>query len=181
MKIVRRMLGAALVAVTAVSLVSMEPVSASTGTDELAFAAKLNELRVSQGLRPLETKGALFDVGRAWSTQMLAADAISHNPSLAAQAPGNWARLGENVGVGYDVQSLHNAFVNSPAHYKNMIDPAFDSVGVGVVHAADGKIFVTVAFMTTRTPVAAPAKPNTRQVCTKNRRGKVTCRVVRAR
>ena len=177
MKIVRRMLGTALVAVTAMSLVATEPVSASTGTDELAFAAKLNELRVSQGLRPLETKGALFDLARSWSAKMLAADAISHNPDLGAQAPGNWLRLGENVGVGYDVQALHDAFVNSPAHYRNMIDAEFDSVGVGVVHAADGKIFVTVNFMTVKAP--APPKATTRKVCSKSRRGKVTCRVVR--
>ena len=178
MKRVRRMLGIALVAVTAVSMVATEPASASTGTDELEFALKLNELRVSRGLRPLDYRGALFDTARAWSGQMLAADGISHNPSLAAQAPSNWLRLGENVGMGYTVQALHDAFVASPAHFHNMIDPAFDAVGVGVVHAADGKIFVTVNFMTTK---PAPAAAKTKKVCTKNRRGRVTCRTVRVR
>ncbi len=181
MKTVRRMLGAALVAVTALSMVAAEPVSASTGSDELAFAAKLNELRVSKGLRPLEYRGALFDMARAWSGQMLAAGTISHNPSLAAQAPGNWAKLGENVGMGYDVQALHDAFVASPHHYANMIDPAYDALGVGVVHAADGQIFVTVAFMTTKAPAPAAAAAKARRVCTKNRKGRTTCRVVRVR
>lgn len=180
MRTFRRMLGAALVAVTAVSLVAMEPVSASPGTDELDFVAKLNELRASQGVRPLEARGSLFDMARIWSGTMVAAGGISHSPNLAAQAPSNWGKLGENVGMGPDVQGLHDAFVNSPAHYRNMVDGEFDAVGVGVVHRADGLIFVTVNFMTTR---AAPvvAKAQTRRVCTKTRRGKVVCRVVRAR
>ena len=184
MRAFRRVLGAAIVAVTAVSLVAMEPVSASTGTDELEFAAKLNELRAAKGVRPLETRGALFDMARSWSGTMLAAGGISHNPGLAGQAPSTWAKLGENVGMGFDVQGLHDAFVNSPAHYRNMVDGEFDAVGVGVVHREDGLIFVTVNFMTTRAaPVAAPAvaRPQARKICSKNRRGRVVCRLARAR
>ena len=179
MNIFRRCLGTAVVAVTALSLVVVEPVSASTGNDELTFVAKLNELRIARGVRPLETRGALFDMARAWSAPMLAVDGISHNPRLAAHTPSNWRKLGENVGMGYDVQGLHDAFVNSPAHYQNMIDPAFDAVGVGVLRAADGKIFVTVNFMTTQAPT--PPQPRSHKVCTKNRRGKTTCRTIRIR
>ncbi len=189
MKTLRRMLGTALVAVTAVSLTAMEPANASTGGDELSFVAKLNDMRVAQGLRPLETRGALFDMARSWSGHMLAAGGISHNPNMAAQAPGNWAKLGENVGMGMDVQGLHDAFVASPSHYRNMVDGQFDAVGVGVVHRGDGMIFVTVNFMTTKAapavaaPAAAPAaaKAQARKACSKTRRGKVVCRVVRAR
>ncbi|MGH9283673.1 MAG: CAP domain-containing protein [Acidimicrobiales bacterium] len=168
----RRIMVIALVAITAVSLAATEPAHASTGTDELDFAAKLNELRVSRGLRPLEYGGALFDQSRAWSAQMLAAGGISHDPNLR-YTPLAWTKLGENVGMGYDVQGLHDAFVNSPAHFQNMIDPAFDAMGVGVVRAADGKIFVTVRFMQSK------AQPTTKRVCTKNRRGRTTCRTMR--
>lgn len=188
MKTLRRVLGTALVAVTAVSLTAMEPVSASTGSDELAFAAKLNQMRVARGLRPLETRGELFDMARNWSANMLAAGGIAHNPNMAAHAPANWSKLGENVGMGFDVQGLHDAFVASPLHYRNMVDGQFDAVGVGVVHRGDGMIFVTVNFMTTKAspavaaPAAAPAAQATaHKSCTKTRKGKVVCRVVRAR
>ncbi len=173
------------------------PAAADTGSDEMAFVHKLNELRASHGLPALGTKGELFDMARAWSGRMAAAGGISHNPDMAAQAPANWARIGENVGVGPDVQSLHNAFVASPLHFKNMIDPGFDWVGVGVVYGTAGIIYVTVNFMRTHAPAAqivqaaAPAAPvaqgavaqaTTKKVCTKSRKTKkVTCRTVKVR
>jgi uncharacterized protein YkwD len=178
MRIFRRLLPAVLVAVTLVASTSMEPAAASSGSQELEFVGKLNELRAARGLAPLATKGALFDLARGWSGRMEGAKAISHNPGLSAQGPSGWQRLGENVGMGYDVQGLHDAFIASPLHFRNMVDPAFDSVGVGVVHAPDGQIFVTVNFMTTG---AAPvqAKPKPRRVCTRNSRGRTVCRTVR--
>ncbi|HUP69769.1 MAG TPA: CAP domain-containing protein [Acidimicrobiales bacterium] len=173
------------------------PAAADTGSDEMAFVQKLNELRASRGLPALGTKGELFDLARAWSGRMAAAGGISHNPDLAAQAPSNWARLGENVGIGGNVQALHDAFVASPLHFKNMIDPDFDWVGVGVVSGPPGVIFVTVTFMRTHPAPAqivqavAPAAPaanaavakaTTKRVCTKSRKTKkVTCRTVKAR
>jgi len=176
-------------AVVLVASTSTEPASAAAGTgaEELAFVGKLNELRASKGMAPLASKGALFDLARSWATRMLGVNGISHNPSLAAQGPAGWQRLGENVGMGYDVQGLHDAFVASPLHYKNMIDPTFDSVGVGVVHADDGEIFVTINFMTTGSAPAATAaatamaapRPKAHRVCTKNSRGRVVCRTVR--
>jgi uncharacterized protein YkwD len=178
MRLFRRLLPAALVAFTLVASVSLEPASAAdTGVEELAFVAKLNDLRISRGLAPLATKGVLFDLARTWAGRMEDVSSISHNPSLAAQGPPGWKRLGENVGMGYDVQALHDAFVASPLHFKNMIDPAFDSVGVGVVHAGDGEIFVTVNFMTTAP--AAPVKAKARRVCSRNSRGRTVCRTVR--
>ena len=173
-----------LVGVTGLGLLA-EPVSADTGGDEAAFVHKLNELRASRGLRQLAVKGELVNVARAWSSRMAGAGGISHNPSVAAQAPANWVRLGENVGMGPDVQLLHDAFVASPAHYRNMVSPEFDSVGVGVVRSAEGLIFVTVNFMTQAAPVAqvaaAPAAPAAKTVCKKARKGKVVCKAVKVR
>ncbi|HVE46482.1 MAG TPA: CAP domain-containing protein, partial [Acidimicrobiales bacterium] len=115
---------------------------------EAGFLAKLNELRLQRGLRPLAVREDLAAVARSWSQQMLRANDISHNPNLSAQAPSDWTRLGENVGVGGSVQQIHDAFVASPTHLRQMVDGAFDSVGIGVSLAPDATIFVTVNFMT---------------------------------
>lgn len=181
MRALSRLLWACLMAVVLVTAVVAEPASAddSSTQQETEFIAKLNQLRAAKGVAPLATKGPLFDMARNWSARMLAANGISHNPSLAAQGPAGWRRLGENVGMGYSVQSLHDAFVASPLHYKNMVDPQFDSVGVGIVHAADGEIFVTVNFMTTATASPAPAVARTKRVCHRNSRGVRVCRRVR--
>jgi len=170
------------------------PASADSGSDEMAFVQKLNELRSSRGLPALAVKGELFDMARAWSGRMATAGVISHNPDLAAQGPSNWMRLGENVGMGPGVQTLHDAFVASPLHFRNMIDPDFDLVGVGVVHGLAGITFVTVNFMKAQPAPAqivqaqapaqaspAPARTSKVRVCTKSRRGRVTCRMVTPR
>lgn len=164
------------VAVPPVAVPPAAPVD--TGAAEMAFVAKLNALRSSQGLRALAVQGQLFDVARAWSRQMAAARSISHNGSLASQAPQDWGHLGENVGMGPNVQALHDAFVASPEHYHNMVDPGYDSVGVGVVMGATGTMFVTVDFMAPRA-TAAPQATNRSVRCRKARRGKVVCKAAR--
>lgn len=193
MRTLRRALGTAVVGFLAVTLVAPDMASADTPGDEAEFVAKLNALRSARGVAPLATTPELTTMARAWAQQMATVGTISHNPALAAQAPANWARIGENVGMGMDVPGLHDAFVNSPAHYRNMVDGGFDSVGVGVVRQADGMIFVTVNFMTTRAaaptvaaPVAPPAAAAASQglkgaVCKRTRKGRVVCKAARAR
>ena len=178
----------AAVASVAMLASTAQPASADTPGDEAAFVAKLNGLRASVGLPALQVNGDLTTIARNWSTKMSQAGTISHNPDLAAQAPSTWMRLGENVGVGPDVDGLHTAFVNSSAHYHNMVDPQFTQVGIGVVRDASGTIFVTVDFMTagavaSAAPAAqaAPAASAGRQTCSRSRRGKVTCRTVKPR
>ncbi len=194
-KRIRIAMGAGLASVMALSVVPA-PAMADTGSDEAAFVNKLNGLRASKGLRPLGVHGGLVNMARGWSSHMASVGSISHNPNMAAQAPANWARLGENVGMGPSVDSLHNAFVASASHYANMVNGHYDSVGVGVVQSGS-TMFVTFNFMATQAapapaPVAvahhyfapppppAPAAPAARRVCRKVRR-RTVCRVVKAR
>ena len=109
-------------------------------------------------MAPLAVDGTLVSVARSWAGNMAAAGGISHNPSLASQGPSGWQKLGENVGQGGNVDSLLQAFVNSPAHYQNLVDPAFNYVGIGVVYGSGDLIFVTVDFMQRAGgPAAGPA------------------------
>jgi hypothetical protein len=149
----------------AMALALVPAAHADTGSDETRFLELTNSLRVSKGVAPLAVDGGLVSVARSWSGKMAAAGEISHNPSLANQVPSGWKKLGENVGQGGNVDSLQQAFVNSPSHYHNLVDPAFNLVGIGVVYGSGGLIFVTVDFMqrdgapaATPRPAPAPAK-----------------------
>jgi hypothetical protein len=145
----------------AIPLTAAAPVSADPGSDEAAFVAKINALRASKGLPSLQVDAQLTGIGRSWSIHMANANGISHNPNLAGQVTSNWQKLGENVGVGGDVQSLFDAFVASPEHYRNLVDPDFRFIGVGVVYG-NGRLWTSHEFMTLRTsvvrtpPAAAP-------------------------
>jgi hypothetical protein len=91
--------------------------------------------------------GELRSVARDWSDQMAANGGISHNPNLGGQVSGGWSKLGENVGVGWDVAGLMSAFVASPGHYRNIVDPSFNYIGVGVTYDGEGRIYTTHDFM----------------------------------
>jgi hypothetical protein len=91
---------------------------------------------------------------------MAASGGISHNPNLGSDVTGNWQKLGENVGEGPDVDTLFKAFVNSPHHYANLVDPAFSLIGIGVVVAADGTMYTTHDFeQPANSPAPAPPPP----------------------
>jgi uncharacterized protein YkwD len=114
--------------------------------DARAFVALINEIRSAHGLRPLAIRKDLTAVATRWSARMAARKKIAHNPDFRYQVRGWWL-LGENVGwtnssVGY----LHKAFLASPEHRKNILDPRFTTIGVGEAVAPDGRIYVAEDF-----------------------------------
>lgn len=140
--------------------IAVAPARAATDprAAESAFVAKINALRAAKGLGALQVDGELTAIARRWASQMAAAGDISHNPDFSKWVTADWAKLGENVGMGPDVRSLHDAFVASPTHYRNLVDGDFTLVGVGVVVASDGTLFTAHQFeRLAGTPAAAPA------------------------
>src|SRR3954451_20276105 len=107
------------------------PAKADPNVDEAQFLADLNLVRARNGVAPVATDGQLINVARGWSAQMAGGAGLSHNPSLASQVS-NWRTLGENVGSGSDVATIEAALEASPHHFENMVDPAFNYVGIGV-------------------------------------------------
>ena len=127
---------------------------ADTVSDEAAFVTKVNELRATKGLAPLQVNANLTEKARAWSAGMAAAGKIWHS-TLSDGVTEDWKKLGENVGMGGSVDGLHRAFVNSPGHYANLVEPVFSHVGIGIVMNGS-TIYVTEVFMQ-RMPVKLPA------------------------
>ncbi|HEX2850030.1 MAG TPA: CAP domain-containing protein [Acidimicrobiales bacterium] len=148
---------AALLAAVAVLVWHPPAARAADAGAEADFVARINTERTSRGLGALTVDGQLTSIARAWSTQMASSNHLSHNPNLSSQVTEDWQKLGENVGVGPTVADIHQAFMNSPAHRANILDPAFTYVGLGVVVAGDGSLWVTEVFMQLR--AAAPASP----------------------
>jgi len=136
--------------------------AAEPGT-ESEFISQINSLRASKGLSQLQVSGDLVGMARRWTDRMVAAGQISHNPNLSTEISAGWSKLGENVGVGYDVGGLMQAFINSPAHYDNLVDPTWTHIGVGVTMAGDGRIYTTHNFMALGggSPPPPPAAPPT--------------------
>lgn len=126
------------------------------GAAEAEFVARINQLRASKGLGALSVDAELTARAREWASTMAGQGRIFHAGDLSAGIGANWQKLGENVGVGGDVGVLFQAFVDSPSHYANLVDPAYTRVGVGVVNSG-GRIFTTHRFMA----LAPPPPPTT--------------------
>lgn len=159
----KRFFAIAVVAVCSLSLLGVEsahaveaPAVVDTAAAADEFVARINDLRASQGLSSLVVDPALTTIAMDWTLQMAATSTLSHRPDLAAVAPGDWTRLGENVGYGSAVGSLHDAFVASPGHYANLIKPEYQYIGVAVVMAGS-TMWVTENFMTATRPAPGGA------------------------
>ena len=128
------------------------------GADEACFVQQTNATRASKGLSTLPVLGSLAGEARAHSQAMASSNSLYH--STADQYPENWIGLGENVGVGPTCNDVEQAFLASPHHYENIVDPKWTSIGVGVVPNSDGTgLWVTVAFEQFQAAPTPPATP----------------------
>ncbi|MFA5891819.1 MAG: CAP domain-containing protein [Actinomycetota bacterium] len=141
MKFLRAMLPVALAATTLLS----SGTALASSTDEAGFVTKINTARRASGLRALTAKSDLAAVARRHSADMAKAGTISHNKSLMSEVRG-WREIGENVGMGPDVETLHEAFMSSSSHRANILGASYNEVGIGVAIADDGTMFVTEVF-----------------------------------
>lgn len=133
-------------------------VIAAESDDAAQFVTLINQLRTSKGLPPLQIHSELVGPAQSWAQQLAVNGELSHASDLSVGVTVYWTKLGENVGVGPQgqVQQLFGAFVNSPGHYQNLVDPQFAYIGVGVVYA-DGHIWTAHRFMATgEAPTTAP-------------------------
>jgi hypothetical protein len=130
------------------------PASASPdnpAADEARFVTLLNQTRAKGGLPPLTVDGQLTSLARDWAQHMADGGCgdgkrICHADPISAGLDAPWRKLGENVGVGPNVDAVMDAFIKSGGHYANIMDPAFTRVGVGVVWVGDA-MYTTHRFM----------------------------------
>jgi uncharacterized protein YkwD len=133
-------------------LVTAAPSQAAAGVcwnphnAESGFAQRINSARALQGLGKLQLDPELSKAARVHTREMARKASLFHTPSWRLRdRVTNWIILGENVGVGGTVTSLHSAFMNSPAHRSNVLHGTFRHVGVGTI-LRGGRLWVTVIF-----------------------------------
>ncbi|MGH8912737.1 MAG: S-layer homology domain-containing protein [Acidimicrobiia bacterium] len=140
-------------AVAVVSILAFGALSAAADSiaDEERFVDLINAERRAAGSGPLVVVPALVDGARGQAERMAEEGRIFHNQNLGDITDG-WYLLGENVGKGGNIDSLHDAFMNSPSHRDNLLNPVYDAVGVGVVWA-EGVPYVAEVFMDSIEPL----------------------------
>lgn len=149
------------------SLMVTIPASSATGDNtcwdysnaELRFKRKANAERADDGLKKLRLDPELSKVARRHTKDMIQANAEDPNTGLFHSTSAqfrkritNWTIVGENVGVGGDVGSLHEAFMDSVPHAENVLGDDYNNIGVGAKRDDDGRMWVTFIFQGTGNP-----------------------------
>lgn len=118
--------------------------SASAAGPPTTEVGRVNQERARLGLPALERSRHLTRVARAQAARMADRSLLFHNPHLTEDVR-DWRWVGENVGYGPDVATVHVAFMRSPAHRANVLDRDYTEIGVGVV-VRDGRAWVVHVF-----------------------------------
>lgn len=104
----------------------------STKPELDAVRSSVNASRAAAGLPPVHENLQLDIKADGWAQTMRNQCRIWHS-RLADGAPSNWRKLGENVGMGGNVAQIHQAYMNSPGHRANILDPRFTQMGTAAV------------------------------------------------
>ena len=151
----KRILTGIVAAMVLMVLLPSTPASAlcySNNNNEKSFHKKLNGARSGNGRGSLVLDPELSKAAKRHTREMVNKNLLYHTPTndLKRRVTG-WVELGENVGVGGTVDSLHTAFMNSPAHKANIMYSKFRYVGIGA-KSAGGRLWVTFIFEATSNP-----------------------------
>src|SRR5262245_28275006 len=109
----------------------------------------INRDRAAAGLTPLGNHPAAQRIADGWSRQMAAAGQLAHNDrflSLRSLAQLRATMVGENVAVAGSLERIHQLFMDSPPHRRNILQPDFRLVGIAAVRTSDGRIYLTEDF-----------------------------------
>jgi uncharacterized protein YkwD len=127
---------------------------------ELRLVEMINALRAERGVAPLAADAALGDLARIRSADMIERNYFGHDiPGVGfapqwlldqlPQAFGTGENLGEsNEPTMYFLDSLFQAWMKSPSHLENMLQPQFSRIGVGIVETPTDPPGATLKMVT---------------------------------
>jgi uncharacterized protein YkwD len=113
--------------------------SAPLTTLRAAVLCLTNRERNAHGLPGLRASARLNRVAQRLTWSMVTTRAFGHGPdfTLRLSASGyDWRAAGENIASGYTTpRSVVNAWMASPDHCRNILNPAFRDLGAGAAAA----------------------------------------------
>lgn len=153
-----------LICVSLLALPAALPAAAQDPISDLL--GRINSLRASQGLPAYSLNGTLNGAAQSHAQWMADSEVISHTgpngstPTVRAAALGYPSRfVSENIygGTNAGVNDAWGFWVNSPIHYRGLINAGYAEVGIGVGVSSWGRTYVLV-FGSQNNPYVAAAR-----------------------
>jgi uncharacterized protein YkwD len=102
--------------------------------------ARVNEARRKAGAKPLRSDSRLDRAAQRHAEDMLARGYFAHESpedktvrQRSKEAGYDWRTIGENIAEGqFTVDEVMTTWLNSPGHRRNILDPRFEELGVGL-------------------------------------------------
>lgn len=123
------------------------PTARVTNRTQRRVMSQVNASRQNFGRRPLGTNGLMNQRAQAWAQRLVTCQCLKHRNAPFA-TPSGWCAAAENVGRSGDgtLLTVHQAFMRSWVHRRNILLPRYSDIGVGVARDRDGEYFVAHAF-----------------------------------
>lgn len=119
--------------------------TACRSSEQAQVASLVNQTRVQYGRSVLNDNQQLDVKAQAWAEHLARLNSLAHS-HLPDGISYNWRALGENVGYGGSIAQVHTAYMNSPGHRENILDPRWNYMGTGVAWRGS-RVFTVQVFM----------------------------------
>ena len=129
------------------SLIASYPVYAQSEVPsaERALFDALNRERSALALPALQWDNSLASAAREHAARMARQNVLSHQlpgeppvQDRATRAGARFTLIAENIAVAPNPAIIHSAWMQSPHHRENILDPELNVVGIAVVKGGDG-------------------------------------------
>jgi uncharacterized protein YkwD len=113
--------------------------------DEKFLLDATNRERAAAGLQPLKWDDTLAAAARQHAQLMAHENLLSHQlpgesplDQRVAQAGAKFAMVAENIAVGPNPESIHNGWMHSPGHRKNILNAELTAIGIATTRGSGG-------------------------------------------
>ena len=119
--------------------------TACRSTSQTQVGSLVNLSRSHYGRGYLQDNASLDQKAQAWANHLAAIGTLVHS-NLPDGVPYNWRSLGENVGYGPTIAVVHTAYMHSPGHRANILDPRWGYIGTGAAWHGS-RVYTVQVFM----------------------------------
>ncbi|HEY6384970.1 MAG TPA: CAP domain-containing protein [Candidatus Acidoferrum sp.] len=132
--------------------VSAPSLSSHPSADEKLLLDAANRERTAAGLQALKWDDALAAAAREHARLMAGENVLSHQlpgePPLdhrVAQAGAKYAMIAENVAIGPNPEAIHDGWMHSPGHRRNILNAELTAIGIATTRG-NGGLFAVQDF-----------------------------------
>jgi len=108
-------------------------------TEEQKMVTLVNQARSQNNVPALKVDMQVTNVARVKAQDMIDNNYFSHNSpkygspfDMMKAFNVNYASAGENIAGNQNIQNAQSALMNSPGHRKNILNPAYTHIGIGI-------------------------------------------------